>query len=74
MYRYAQYKGIDVTQGGMLVREFEDYENISEYALGSMAWAVNTKLIGGRENNFLAPKDNATRAEMAAILHRFNFN
>ncbi len=71
MYRYAQYKEYDVTQGGMLVREFEDYEAISEYALSAMSWAVNSGLLNGREDNKLAPQDNATKAEIAAILHRF---
>lgn len=32
LYRYAQFKGYDTTQGGMAVREFSDYENISDYA------------------------------------------
>lgn len=40
-YRYAQYKGYDTTQGGMAIREFDDYESISDYAMGAMAWAVN---------------------------------
>ena len=71
MHRYAQYKGIDVTQGGMLVREYNDYEAISDYALSSMTWTVNAGLLKGKGNNNLAPQDNATRAEIAAILHRF---
>ena len=71
MHRYAQYKGFDVTQGGMLVREYNDYEAISDYALSSMTWAVNAGLLKGKGNNNLAPQDNATRAEIAAILHRF---
>ena len=71
MHRYAQYKGFDVTQGGMLVREYNDYEAISDYALSSMTWAVNAGLLKGKGNNNLAPQDNATRAEVAAILHRF---
>ena len=34
-YRYAQYKGYDTTQGGMAIREFDDYESISDYAMGA---------------------------------------
>lgn len=30
LYRYAAYKGYDTTQGGMAVREFADYEEISD--------------------------------------------
>lgn len=69
-YRYAQYKGYDTTQGGMAIREFGDYESISDYAMGAMAWAVNTGLVKG-DSNLLYPNGTATRAEIAAMLHRF---
>jgi len=70
LYRYSQYKDYDTTQGGMTIREFEDYESISEYALHAMAWTVNTGLIQGSENN-LSPKQSATRAQVATILMSF---
>lgn len=69
-YRYAQYKGYDTTQGGMAIREFGDYESISDYAMSAMAWAVNIGLVKG-DSNLLYPKGTATRAELAAMLHRF---
>ena len=69
-YRYAQYKGYDTTQGGMAIREFDDYESISDYAMSAMAWAVNTGLVKG-DSNLLYPNGTATRAEIAAMLHRF---
>ena len=69
-YRYAQYKGYDTTQGGMAIREFDDYESISDYAMSAMAWAVNTGLVKG-DSNLLYPNGTATRAELAALLHRF---
>lgn len=72
-YRYAQYKGYDTTQGGMAIREFGDYESISDYAMSAMAWAVNTGLVKG-DSNLLYPKGTATRAELAAMLHRFAEN
>lgn len=71
LYRYAKYMGYDVTQGGMQIREFADYEEISDYALEAMTWAVNVGLVKGRGNNNVAPKDFATRAEIATILQRF---
>ena len=71
MHRYAEYKGYDVTQGGMLIREYSDYENISDYALNAMTWSVNIGMLSGRGNNNLAPQSYATRAEVAAILERF---
>ena len=72
-YRYAQYKGYDTTQGGMAIREFDDYESISDYAMSAMAWAVNTGLVKG-DSNLLYPKGTATRAELAALFHRFAEN
>lgn len=70
MMRYAVYKGMDaVTLEENL--GFEDSSEISEYAVSAMNWAVGSGLINGKSATTLNPKDNATRAEIAAILHRF---
>ena len=70
MMRYAVYKGVDaITLEENL--HFADADEISEYAVSSMNWAVGTGLINGKSESTLAPKDNATRIEVAAILHRF---
>ena len=71
LYRYAQYKGYDTTQGGMSIREFSDYEQISDYALEPMTWAVNAGLINGTTSTTLAPTGSGTRAQAAALLMRF---
>lgn len=71
MYRYAQAKKYDTTQGGMAVREYEDYETISSWAKEAMQWAVNTKLINGKTATTVNPQDKATRAEAATIIMRF---
>lgn len=71
MYRYAKAKGFDVSEGGMAVREFEDYETISSWATEAMQWAVNTKLINGKTETTVNPLDKATRAEAATIIMRF---
>lgn len=71
LYRYAQYKGYDTTQGGMAVREYADYEDISDYARSSMQWAVNAHIMSGYGNGLLAPQDSATRAQVAAVLMSF---
>ncbi len=68
---YAAYKGYDRTQGGMAIREYDDYEDISSYALGAMTWAVNSGLLTGTSRTTLSPADNATRAQVAAVLMRF---
>ena len=70
MFRYAQYKGMDaVTLEENL--HFADANEISEYAVSAMNWAVGTGLMNGKSATTLNPLDNATRAEIAAILQRF---
>ena len=69
-YRYAEYKGYDITITGSLDR-FNDKDNVSDWAKEAMAWAVGYGLIGGKGNNMLDPQGEATRAEFAAMLHRF---
>lgn len=71
LYRYAQLKGYDTTQGGMAIREFSDYSQISEYAKTPMAWAVHTGLVSGVGENTLDPQGNATRGQVATILMGF---
>jgi len=70
MFRYAQYKGMEaVTLEENL--HFDDADEISEYAVSAMNWAVGTGLMKGKSATTINPKDNATRAEIAAILQRF---
>ena len=71
LYRYAQSKGYDTTQGGMTIREYADFEQISDYAVEAMTWAVNTGLISGTSTTTLSPQGPATRAQVATILMRF---
>ena len=71
LYRYAQYKGYDTTQGGMAIREYADYEKISEYALTALDWAVNAGLVTGTTSSTLTPDSSAVRAQVATIFMRF---
>jgi len=72
MYRYAKYKGYDVSIGeNTNLLSYEDFDEISEYAVASMQWAVGSGMIKGRTESTLNPEDYATRAEIAAMLHRF---
>ena len=51
---------------------FDDANEISEYAVSAMNWAVGTGLINGTERDTLAPTGNATRAQVATIIYRFS--
>ena len=69
-YRYADYKGYKLTVTGNLDR-FEDEDKITDYAKTVMQWAVGNGLIKGKSETLLDPQGTATRAEIAAMLHRF---
>ena len=72
MHRYAEFKGIDISRGDNAnIPSYSDFNTVSGYAVTSVRWAVGSGLIKGRTETTLNPKDNATRAEIAAILHRF---
>lgn len=72
MHRYAAYKGDDVSAAETTdILYFADYDNISEYAIPSLRYAVGSGLINGKTASKIAPTDTATRAETAAILQRF---
>ena len=59
LYRYAQYKGYDVSAKADLNKE-------------ALQWANAEGLINGKGDGVLDPKGQATRAEAAVILTRFN--
>ena len=69
-YRYADYKGYDLTVKGDLDK-FKDADKITDYAKTAMQWAVGSGLVNGKSGNLLDPQGTATRAEIAAMLHRF---
>ena len=72
MHRYAQYKGHDVSVGeNTNILSYTDTKHISEYAIPAMQYVVGTGLMNGKTDSTINPKDNATRAEVAAILQRF---
>ena len=69
-YRYADYKDYDLTVKGDLDK-FKDADKITDYAKTAMQWAVGSDLVKGRSGALLDPQGKATRAEIAAMLHRF---
>lgn len=72
IHRYADFKGYDVSVSeNTNIFSYDDAESISKYAVASMEYAVGSGLIQGKSATTLNPKDNATRAEIAAILQRF---
>ena len=72
LYRYSVYKGYDVSVGeDTNILSFDDIADLSDYAYTSMQWACGAGLIGGMGDGRLSPKGNATRCQIAAVLHRY---
>lgn len=70
LYRYAGYKGYDVTASTDL-SAYTDADDISVWAQTAMNWANAQELITGVTSTTLEPAGSATRAQAAAILMRF---
>lgn len=70
LYRYADYKGFDTGSAADL-KVYADSSKISRFAVVPMRWAVAQSLVSGYTNKNLGPKDDASRAQVAAIIARF---
>ena len=53
------------------IASFADSENVSDWALDAMNWAVSSGIINGTDGNRLDPQGTTTRAQAAAMLCRF---
>lgn len=69
LYRYAQYKGYDVTASADL-GTYADAADVHGYAADAMKWACGAGLINGM-GGALEPTGSAIRCQTAAILMRF---
>lgn len=70
LYRFAQYKGYDVT-GTSDLTAYADGSSVSGWAAEAMGWAVDAGLISGVGGNQIAPTGTASRAQVAQILMNF---
>ena len=70
LYRFAQYKGYDVT-GTSDLTAYADGSSVSGWAAEAMSWAVDAGLISGVGGNQIAPTGTASRAQVAQILMNF---
>jgi uncharacterized protein (DUF2147 family) len=71
--QFAKLQGYETTETTD-ISGYVDYSKVSGYASKYMQWAVATNLISGKKKSgtyYLDPKGEATRAECAAILQRY---
>lgn len=69
LYKYAVQTGHNAWERGAL-GVFPDAGSVSSWAGDAMSWAVGTKILNGSDGKLL-PGESATRAQVAAMLHRF---
>ncbi|MCB6367155.1 S-layer homology domain-containing protein [Intestinibacillus massiliensis] len=67
LHGYLKDKPVD---GGMAIKEYKDYGQISSWAAEAMDYCYNAKLITGKTADTLDPQGLLTRAELATILMR----
>ena len=71
LYRYTLYRGQDVSAGETTsFTGYGDAQTVSNYALPAMRWACGMGILQGA-NGKLNPSGLATRAQLAAMLHRY---
>mgnify|MGYP001723789447 CR=1 FL=1 len=74
LYGYTAKYAPAFTGGGTSLGQFPDAGSVANWAYAAMNWAVGNGLISGVESygvTYLTPQGSATRAQVAAILMRF---
>ncbi len=74
LYRYSARKGYDISAVSNLAK-YPDCGNVSSFAMDALSWANAVGIISGTEIGgvaYIDPKGNATRAQVATILMRYN--
>lgn len=71
LYRYAQFRNMDLSQKAEGFAGFTDGGSVSTWAEEAMRWAVGSGIITGKDGNRLDPTGTATRAEVSIMLMRF---
>lgn len=69
LMRYARYQGKDTSQRAEL-NEYQDIEEADSWAVEALSWAQASGYISGMTKTKIAPKDKASRVQVAVILHR----
>ena len=68
IYRYAAFKGYDIRASGKIA--YTDSSDISDYAKDAVSWAAEEALMAGHADGRFLPRENATRAQTAAVFMR----
>lgn len=76
LFRYAKeiVYGGDVSVGDDFANSYGDADSVGAFARESMIWAVENSIIYGTNSGDLNPGGNATRAQFACMISRFEHN
>lgn len=73
LYRYSQFKKFDVSVGeDTNILSYEDFNEISEYAIPALQWSAGAGIMTGRTESTITPKSFTTRAEVATMMMRLS--
>lgn len=73
LYRYANYLDKDTgKENHSNLESFSDFLDISDYSKDALSWGLDEGIISGTSKTTLAPKGNASRAQVATMLMRFD--
>ena len=67
IYRYAEYKGIELPETNELIT-FDDEEQIADYAAEAVDAMQKAGIINGMDNNEFQPQGTATREQAAKMI------
>ena len=70
LHNYSKFMGYDISKKDDL-GTYHDEDNISDWAIAEMQWAVGNGLIEGIGNNLVSPQTGANRAQFAVIMQRY---
>ena len=68
LMNYAKTQGVKVVASNAM-ESFNDFTEVSSWAMQSMNWAVEFGIMSGKSDNNLDPKGTASRAEVAVMIH-----
>lgn len=72
MYRYCEYIGMDMTpKNTMFMERYTDRNEISDWAVNYVEWAVGCGLMRGMTDHTIDPLEHASRAQVAQVIMNF---
>lgn len=72
LYRYFQYKGIQASVDKNALVKFADRSDVASYATDALCWATTNGIVTGTSPTTISPNGNATRAQVATMLMRYD--